>query len=123
MATALAAARLGIGAGLWLAPKQALGALGFDRLDSGGLALARIAATRDLVLGAWQLAGAAQERERRRVSLACAVSDGGDALAFWLSLGDDATRRAGRRGLAAAIPAALVGLWLARQSDDDRRSN
>jgi hypothetical protein len=115
VATGLAAARLGIGAGLWLAPAQALGALGFDRIEASGLALARIAATRDLVLGAWQLAGSAGARERRRASLACAVSDGGDAVAFCLALGDTSTRRARRRGLAAAIPAALVGLWLARQ--------
>jgi hypothetical protein len=116
LAAGLGAARLGIGAGLWLAPRQALGALGFDRIDATGLALARIAATRDLVLGAWQLAASADERERRRASLACAVSDGGDAVAFWLALKEGSAQEAGRRGLAAALPATLAGLWLTGRS-------
>jgi hypothetical protein len=93
-----------------------LEALGFDRVDATGLALARIAATRDLVLGAWQLAASADGRERGRASLACAVSDGGDALAFWLAIKEGPAQEAGRRGLAAALPATLVGLWLTGRS-------
>ena len=93
-----------------------MGALGFVRVDATALALARIAATRDLVLGAWQLAASADERERRRASLACAVSDGGDAVAFWLALKEGSAQEAGRRGLAAALPATLAGLWLTGRS-------
>jgi hypothetical protein len=112
LGVALATARLGIGIALWLAPRPALGALGFDEVDDSGLALARIAATRDLVLGAWQLAESLGDRPARASSLACAVSDAGDAVAFVLALDHDSTAAAGRRGLAAAVPATAAGLWL-----------
>jgi hypothetical protein len=120
LAIGLAAGRLAIGAGLWLAPRRCARALGFEALDSTGLALARIAATRDLVLGAWQLR-ALDDRERlRTATLGVGLADTGDALAFTLALADRRTRRAGVRGLAGALPAALAGLWLAARLGPDR---
>ncbi|HSJ17304.1 MAG TPA: hypothetical protein VK920_04370 [Solirubrobacterales bacterium] len=115
LAVSLAAGRAAIGAGIWLAPRRALPALGFDRAaeDDEALTLARIAATRDLVLGVWQ-ASVLGDRERlRRATLAVAAADAGDALAFAI-----AARRGGRPGLAAkglagALPATFAGAWLA----------
>ena len=49
-AALLAGGRLAIGAGLWLAPRLSLKALGFADADERALAVARIGATRDLIL-------------------------------------------------------------------------
>ena len=98
----LAVGRLAIGAGLWLAPGPSSRALGFERLDGPALALARIAATRDLVLGAWQLSALGDRGRLARATLGVA-------------LGDERTRVAGLRGLPAAAAAAGAGLWLARR--------
>jgi len=112
-ALGLAAGRLVIGAGLWLAPRRSLAALGFAEIDSTAVALARIAATRDLVLGAWQLRSLGDPRELRRASAAVAVADAGDALTFGIALrAGAANRTAGLRGLAGAVPAAIAGAWL-----------
>ena len=115
-AVGLAAGRLAIGAGLWLAPVPVARALGFGRLDERALAIGRIAATRDLVLGAWQLRSLGDATELGRSSTAIAVVDAGDALTFALALrGADGARRAGGRGLLGAVPASLAGFWLARR--------
>ncbi|MGZ8622020.1 MAG: hypothetical protein ACXWW8_05480 [Solirubrobacterales bacterium] len=111
-AIGLAAGRLVIGAGLWLAPRPTLTALGFGELDAGGLALARIAATRDLVLGAWQLGSLNDDEQLRRATAAVAVADGGDSIAFVLGLRSRENRTAAGRGLAGALPATLAGAWL-----------
>jgi hypothetical protein len=115
VAIGLAAGRLAIGAGLWLAPGRTAAGLGFGTLDRRALALARIAATRDLVLGAWQLGALGDVAELRRATLAVAVADAGDALTFGLLLGDEGRRAAAARGLAGALPATLGGAWLARR--------
>jgi hypothetical protein len=112
-AIGLAAGRLAIGAGLWAAPRLSARALGFSGLDGPGLALARIAATRDLVLGAWQLSALGDRSALRRASLGVAMADAGDALTFGLALGGRDTRRAGLRGLPAASAATVAGVWLA----------
>jgi len=111
----LAVGRLAIGAGLWLAPGPSSRALGFERLDGPALALARIAATRDLVLGAWQLSALGDRGRLARATLGVALADAGDAATFSLALGDERTRIAGLRGLPAAAAAAGAGLWLARR--------
>lgn len=115
VAVGLGAGRLAIGAGLWLAPELAAKALGFGSLDSKAVALARIAASRDLVLGAWHLSALGDRTELHRATTAVAVADAGDALTFALALRSDdpGTRTAGIRGLTSAAPAALVGAWLA----------
>jgi hypothetical protein len=114
IAIGLGAGRVVIGAALWLAPHACTRALGFPALDRRGLALARIAATRDVVLGIWQLRSLSEPTELRRASTAVAVADAGDAVAFTLLLGNG-ERTAGVRGLAAALPAALAGAWISRQ--------
>jgi hypothetical protein len=113
LALGLAGGRMAIGAGLWIAPALSARALGFDRLDSTAVALARVAATRDLALGAWQLATVEDRRALRRASATVAAVDAADALTFALALRDPATRTAGLRGLPAAAGAAFAGAWLA----------
>ncbi|HXV52047.1 MAG TPA: hypothetical protein VD765_02370, partial [Solirubrobacterales bacterium] len=82
----LAVGRRAIGAGLWLAPGPSSRALGFERLDGPALALARIAATRDLALGAWQLSALGHRSRLGRATGAIAAVDAGDALTFALAL-------------------------------------
>ncbi len=114
-AIALAAGRLAIGAGIWLAPEIAAKALGLGSLDGRALALGRIAASRDLVIGAWQLRSLDDPGELRRATTAAATTDAGDVLTFALALAadDPGARSAGRRGLAGAAAATLAGIWLA----------
>ena len=116
-AIGLGAGRLAIGAGIWLAPSLAGRALGFGSLDPPALALGRLAASRDLVLGGWQLASLGKRSSLHRSSLALALVDAGDALSFAaLILGQrDPLRSAALRGLAASLPAALAGAWLSRR--------
>lgn len=112
-ATGLAAGRLALGAGLWLAPRLSIRALGFSEGSAQSVALTRIAATRDLVLGAWQLRSLSDRGELRRATVAVAVADAGDTLVFALALGTPETRSAGLRGLPAAALATALGAWLA----------
>jgi hypothetical protein len=113
LAINLAAGRIAIGAGLWLAPGLAAKALGFGEPDGPTLAVGRIAATRDLVLGVLQLAALEDRQRLAQVSGAVAVCDAGDTLAFALALRDPVTRTAGIRGIGAAAAATVAGAWLA----------
>ena len=115
VARLLGAGRIAIGTGIWLAPTLSGRLLGVGRLDGGALALARVAATRDLVLGVAQIGTAASSEEVHRVALAGAAADAGDLVAFALALGAG-ERTAGRRGLAAATAATAAGAWLALKS-------
>jgi len=112
-AGALAAGRLAIGAGLWLAPRVSLRALGFADADERTLAVARIGATRDLVLGVWQLRSLDEREELQRATMAVALADAGDVLAFALAMRDPGARPIGMLGVALAAPAAASGAWLA----------
>ena len=116
LAASLAAGRIAIGAGLWLAPERAASALGLDGVDARSLMLGRIAASRDLILGVWQLSALDDSAALRRVSTAAAVADAGDTLTFALATAEGSERRAGLRGLALALPATLAGVWLASQA-------
>jgi hypothetical protein len=112
LAVNLGAGRIAIGTALWLAPGLASRVLGFGEPDARTLAVARIAATRDIVLGVLHL-GALDNRERlARVSAAVAICDAGDTVAFTLALGDPSTRTAGIRGIGAAAAATAAGAWL-----------
>lgn len=115
IAGGLAVGRLAIGLGLWLAPQQTARALGFDSVDTRGLTLGRVAATRDFLLGLAQLESIREPARFRRVSAAGMAADAADALAFGLAFAQG-ERRAGLRGLALAIPATAVGAWLASQA-------
>jgi hypothetical protein len=107
--------RIAIGVGLAVAPRRALSALGFSDRGTAAVALARIAGGRDLVLGAATLLALGDAERLRAASVANAAADAGDALTFAsvLASGDGGVRDAGRRGLAAAVPAALAGAWVA----------
>jgi hypothetical protein len=96
------------------APELSLRALGFSEVSPATKTVARIAGIRDLVLAGvtW---GALGDRERLlRATVANATADAGDASAFVLAFGQG-ERDAGLRGLAAALPAAVAGIWVARQ--------
>ncbi|MDQ3759668.1 MAG: hypothetical protein M3331_06985 [Actinomycetota bacterium] len=110
---ALAAGRIAIGVGIWAAPGLTARALGMKPFQGEALALARLAATRDLILGAWlgaELRGGGKPLAPAAALTAC---DAGDALAFALLAprgGEELG--AGLRGVAAALPATALGGWL-----------
>ncbi len=107
-----AAGRMAIGIGLFAAPELSLRALGFSDVSPSTVAIARVAGIRDFVLGGVTLV-ALDDRERLRgATVANATADAGDAAAFALAARSGETA-AGLRGMAAAIPAALAGLWVA----------
>ena len=105
---------MAIGLSLLVAPELSLRALGFSEVTPALKAVARIAGIRDVVLGGVAL-GALDDRERLlTATIANATADAGDAAAFALAVGDG-ERAAGLRGLAAALPAAVAGIWVARR--------
>ena len=106
--------RVAIGVGMLAAPEPALRALGFAEVSPATGAVGRIAGVRDLVLGMLTLSGLGDRGRLRTATLASAAADAGDTLAFGLAL-SSGERAAGARGLAAALPATVLGLWAARQ--------
>lgn len=109
---ASAAGRIVIGIGMVAAPKPALRALGFNEVSPATVAVGRIAGVRDLVLGVVTLAALEDHDRLRTATLANAVADAGDTMAFGVALGTS-ERTAGARGIAAALLAALAGAWTA----------
>ena len=106
--------RMAIGAALALAPERALSALGFTDLSPTAVAASRLAGGRDIVMGAMMMAAIDDPDRLRAASLANAAVDAGDAATFAAALArGDELRTAALRGLAAAVPAALAGLWVA----------
>ena len=81
--------------------------------DGEALAVARLAATRDLILGAW-LAGELRDGgDPRAPAVALTACDAGDALTFFLlAARGGGDLGPGVRGLAAAGPATALGAWL-----------
>lgn len=114
VAAASAAGRIAIGIGLAVAPQPALKALGFARPSAATISVSRLAGGRDIVLGAVTLAALGDRDRLRAASFANAAVDAGDALTFAAGLGAGETRLASLRGLGAAVPATLAGLWCAR---------
>ncbi len=112
IAYGLAAGRIVIGAGLWAAPRLSMRMLGFADPTPETIAIARVAGTRDLILGAWQLRSIGDDAKLARASATVAICDAGDTVAFGL-LFASGNRAAGLRGLAAAGPATVAGLALA----------
>jgi len=104
--------RIGFGLAMLAAPELALRALGFGDVSSATVAVTRIAGIRDLVLGVVTLGALDDRRRLRGATLANAAADAGDALAFTAALGNG-ERDAGIRGLLAAGPAAVAGIWTA----------
>ena len=64
------------------------------------------------MLGLVTLAALEDPDRLRLATLANAAADAGDAVAFAFAMGSD-ERTAGSRGIAAALPAALAGIWVA----------
>jgi hypothetical protein len=94
------------------APERALRALGFAEVSPATVAVSRIAGIRDLVLGVLTLAAREDPARLRAATLANAAADAGDTLAFAGALGSG-ERTAGSLGIAAALPATVLGLWTA----------
>jgi hypothetical protein len=106
--------RMAIGIGLAVAPRPALGALGFRDVPDEAVVVSRIAGGRDFVLGALTLLAIDDPDRLRTAHLACAAVDAGDAAAFGAALAQGGDMRdAGVRGLAAAVPATIAGVWAA----------
>ncbi len=112
LSLASAAGRVGIGLGMLAAPELTLRLLGFDDASPATVTVARIAGVRDLVLGVVTLRSIDDPDRLRRASLANAAADGGDSASFAIAL-RSGERTAGIRGLSAAVPATLAGLWVA----------
>jgi hypothetical protein len=104
--------RVAFGVGMLAAPERALSALGFIDASPATVAVTRVAGVRDLVLGLVTVAGLGDQDRLRRATVANALADAGDTLAFSLVLSGE-ERAAGVRGLSAAVPAALAGIWTA----------
>jgi len=115
LSTVMALGRVGIGAGLIFAPRAALSGLGFSDHTEGTVAAARLAGVRDIGLGVATLNVLDDPARLRAANLANAAADGGDVLTFALALRAGETT-AGTRGIVAAAPAVVAGLWAARPS-------
>lgn len=102
--------RIAFGVGMLAAPERALRALGFADLSPATVAVTRVAGVRDLVLGLVTVSGLDDPDRLRNATLANAIADAGDTLAFSLTLRTP-ERAAGVRGFAVALPAAAVGIW------------
>jgi hypothetical protein len=102
--------RIAIGVGMLATPEPAMRALGFREVSPATLAVGRIAGVRDFVLGVATLSALDDPDRLRVATLANAVADAGDTLAFGAALGTE-ERTAGLRGLGAALPSAIAGLW------------
>ena len=112
---ALAAGRIAIGAGIWAVPGLASRSLGMRAWHGESLAVARLAATRDVILGIWLAAELRQGGKPLAPAAALAACDAGDALAFALLATRDSEPGPGLRGVAAAGPATAAGAWLANR--------
>jgi hypothetical protein len=106
------AGRIAIGLGMLTAPERALRALGFGEVGPATAVVSRVAGVRDLVLGVLTMASLDDRDRLRAVTTANAAADAGDTLAFALAH-RSGERTAGTLGMAAALPAALAGLWSA----------
>jgi hypothetical protein len=104
--------RIAFGVGMLAAPESALRALGFTDISPATVVVTRVAGVRDLVLGLVTVAGLDDRDRLRRATVANAVADTGDAVAFGIGMRTP-ERGAAVRGLAAALPAAAIGCWTA----------
>ncbi len=109
----MAAGRIAIGVGIWAAPSIAAKGLGMKSFVGESLALARLAGTRDVLLGGWLAAELKEGGSPLAPAVALTACDAADALTFALLAGrggDDV--KPGLQGLAAAGPATALGAWL-----------
>ena len=106
--------RVAFGVAMLAAPEAALGVIGFTETGPATVAVTRLAGIRDLVLGGVTLGALSDRKRLLNATVANATADAGDAIAFALAL-RTRERSAGSYGLAAALPAALTGIWVARR--------
>ena len=111
---AMGAGRIAIGFGLALSPELAMRMLGFPKFEPETLIVSRIAGARDIVMGVATLLALDDRRRLAAANLANAAADAGDTATFAAALaaGGD-LRPAAVRGLSAALPATIAGLWAA----------
>jgi hypothetical protein len=102
------------GVAMLTAPEWALRKVGFSEVSPTTKAVTRLAGVRDFVLGGVTLAALADRERLLSATVANATADAGDTAAFALALGAG-ERDAAIRGLAAALPATLAGIWVARR--------
>lgn len=114
-ALTLAAGRVAIGASALLATRPALRALGFGDAGARARALAKLAGSRDLVLGLLTLASRDDRRTLATVVLTGAALDAADAIALAIASAEPKTRTAGLGGASSGAAAALAGLWAWRR--------
>ncbi len=105
---------MAIGLGIWLAPRHAMAALGFDGDNPQVLALARLAGTRDLALGTVAVASADDPELAPKILALNAAVDAGDAVTFAIPLmRREGIDRAALGGVISATAASVLGVWLA----------
>lgn len=114
IALASGAGRIAIGLGLAASPEIAMRMLGFPRWSKETLVVSRIAGARDIVMGAATLLALGDRRRLAAANLANAAADASDAATFAAALAAGGELRpAALRGLSAAVPATIGGLWAA----------
>jgi hypothetical protein len=107
----LGAGRIALGSSICVATDRSLAGLGFERPEPLTRALARLAGSRDVALGAIALTASGNDG-LRRAAIAGAACDASDAVAFSIAAmqrGELDRATLGGAGLAAAAVAA--GLW------------
>ena len=113
MGALLAGGRIAIGLGIWAAPTVAARGLGMAPWRGEALAVARLAATRDLILGAWLASELRDGGRPRTPAAALTACDAGDALTFALLAARGGVHMGpGMRGFGSAAPATVAGAWL-----------
>jgi hypothetical protein len=106
--------RVAFGSAMVAAPDATARALGFSEVTPATKAVTRLVGVRDFVLGAVTLAALTDRERLLSATAANATADAGDAAAFALALGGG-ERAAAVGGLALAIPATIVGIWVAKR--------
>lgn len=115
VALGLGASRVAMGITILLAPRRALGALGFGGTDDGGRALARLGGGRDVAVGALTLAARGEPAALRTMTLVGGACDVADAVSLGASIGRPQTRQAAVGGIFSGGAAALLSLWAWRR--------
>jgi hypothetical protein len=106
--------RIAFGLVMLVAPDRSLRALGFAEVSPTTRVVTRLAGIRDLVLGCVTLGAVGDRGRLLSATVANATADAGDSAAFALAL-KAGQREAAVRGLAAALPATIAGIWVARR--------
>jgi len=110
--------RVAMGAGIFVATRPALRALGFGEPGPTGEAVAKLGGGRDVAIGALTLAARDDRQALRTTILIASACDVADAIALGISARHPETRRAGLGGIVSGGAAAAAGLWAWRRLGD-----